>query len=179
MPTPLTPTRRDQPACLSLRALAEYEPARMPVPPDPDEAIQPEPRRFRTALARWRPACPPTRRDYPVWNEPGEIIDWLRGLLRSVLEVLDGRRQPGQLRGALDEASCAALLARSQDAARFGRQHRLHTLHTCRPVPEAIELCATVAVCSTYRRRQTLVAMVGRVERDSEGSWRCRTLRLL
>jgi hypothetical protein len=165
---------------VSLRALAEYEPARMPVPPDPDEVGWPaKPRPSRTAPARRRPAGPPTGRDYPVWNEPGEIIGWLRGLLRIVLEVLDGRRQHGQLRGALDEASCAALLARSQDSARSGRQHRLHTLHTCQPVPEAIELCATIVVSSTSRRRQTLVAMVGRVERTSDGSWRCRALRLL
>jgi Family of unknown function (DUF6459) len=176
MSAPLTPTRREVATRVSLRALAEYEPARMPVPTDPDEVGGPaKPRPSRTAPARRRPAGP----DYPVWNEPSETIDWLRGLLRIVLEVLDGRRQPGQLRGALDEASRAALLAQSQDSARSGRQHRLHTLHTCQPVPEAIELCATIVVSSTSRRRQTLVAMVGRVERTSDGSWRCRALRLL
>jgi hypothetical protein len=163
-----------------MRALAEYEPARLPVPTDPDKAGRlDKPRRLRTTSARWHPAGPPSWRDYPVWNEPGETTDWLRGLLRLVLEVLDGRRQLGQLRGTLDEASCAALLARAQDATRSGRQHRLHTLHTCRPAPEAIELCATVAVFSINRRQQALVAIVGRVERTGDGSWRCRTLRLL
>lgn len=180
MSAPLTPAPHETPVRVSLRALPEYEPARLPVPPAPDRE-EPPAGRWRSAGRRpcRRPSGSPAWRDYPVWEEPEEVTDRLRALLRVVLEVLDGRRPPSQLRNVLDEASYATLLSRSRQAARAGRQHRLRTLHTCRPAAGVIEMCATIETSSAIARKPGALSVAGRVERTRTGAWRCRALHLL
>lgn len=154
--------------------LGEYEPvphvAPAPAgdPPDPDD-----PPHRHGAPAGTRLAPPPE--GTPVWDEPAATRAQLWRLLRLVLEVLDGRRPPGQLRDSLSGPVFESLLTRSQHTA--GRRHRLCSLHTCRPAPGVIELCGTVLV-SSPRGGQRAVALAARMEHTGS-RWRCTVLRPL
>src|SRR3989440_4098602 len=148
----------------------EYQPPLRLVPPDPDEFD------FEDPTVRWQtpPAGPghrlpdpPPPRDVPVWDEPGEVRDQLWRLLCLVLEVFDGRRAITQLNGTVSPPVFASLSTRSQFTA--GRQHRLRTLHSCRPAPGVLEICATVAV-STPARRPHAITLAARVE-QRRGRW--------
>jgi hypothetical protein len=150
--------------------LPEYEPPRLPSPPDPDD-LDEFPFEF--------PPPPPAPitwlvGDGPVWEEPGPARERLQRLVALILEVLDGRRSPHQLGGMIAPRLQASLLTRTRHTT--GRQHRLRTLHTCRPVPGVIELCATVMVSAPYARRPLPIAVAGRVVRRA-GSWQCTVFR--
>lgn len=155
--------------------LPEYEPPRLPYPPDPDDLDElpfpfPPPGATRPAPVTWLLG------DGPVWEEPGPTRERLCRLLGLILEVLDGRRSPGQLGGMVGPHLYASLLTRTRHAT--GRQHRLRSLHTCRPVTGVIELCATVTVSTPQTRRATVVAVAARVIRH-RGSWQCTVFRPL
>jgi hypothetical protein len=111
--------------------------------------------------------------DAPEWNEPGPLRDHLGRLLTLVVEALDGRRQPAQLRAVLDPAAYESLATRCRQAS--GGRHRLRSLHTCRPSGTAIELCATITVAAGEPR---VIALAGRLELN-QGHWRCMILRTL
>ena len=152
--------------------LPEYEPPRLPYPPDPDEPDY---------LLLEFPPPPPAPvtwllGDGPVWDEAGQTRDRLRRLLCLILEVLDGRRPIGQLRGIVGAHLYESLLTRSRHTT--GRQHRLRSLHTCRPVSGVIELCATVTVSTPGLRRDAFIAIAARMVHHA-GTWRCTTLRPL
>jgi Family of unknown function (DUF6459) len=154
-----------------LSGLPEYEPPLRSVPPDPAEPE--EPADLFRLLAPPVAVAPPV--DVPVWDEAGRVRDQLRQLVCLILEVLDGRRKVEQLRGVLDPQVHAALQTRLRGGGAAGRQHRLRTLHTCRPAEGIIELCGTVAV-STPTGRPSAIALAARVERRGRG-WRCTALR--
>lgn len=169
---------------VQLRTLPEYEPETRTGPADPADALPerwhtPAPRTAEeldpSTLAAWTPA------GAPVWDEPGRPRELLWRLLSILLEALDGKRQIGQLRGAMDDQVYEAMLTRTRRPRPPGHQHRLLSLHTCRPAEDVIELCATVRVAGDARaprgnwRAMTLAGRV--VLRD--GAWRCTALRPL
>jgi hypothetical protein len=132
----------------------EYQPPLRLVPPDPDEF------NFDDPTVRWqRPPTGPTRRlpdppppeDVPVWDEPGEVRGLVWRLVCLVLEVFDGRRPVAHLRGIVTPEVFEAIRTRAQYTA--GRQHRLRTLHTCRPARDVLELCGTLSATHTKRTR--------------------------
>lgn len=96
----------------------------------------------------------------------------LHRLLCLLLEVLDGRRPPAQLRDMLGEGAYASMLAAARRRDRRTGRRRPERLHVSRPAPGAIELCATVSDGRRYR------ATAARVElRD--GRWLCTNFYLL
>jgi hypothetical protein len=167
-----------------LYALPEYEPPLLSSPPDPDgdptarwSSLDPVP------LQRVR-VCPPVfspPEDAPVWDETGPLRDTLWRMLCLILEVMDGRRPIGQLRPAVDARLYEALLTRSRQFGAAGTVHRPRSLHTCRPVANTVELCATVHVSApstNLRRRPDVITVAGRVEHH-RGRWLCTVLRPL
>ncbi len=150
-----------------LYTLPEYEPPLCLVPPDPDEPV-----------LSWSPPPPamtlPPIPGCPVWDEPGPAREQVRRLLRLVLEILDGRRPLTQLRGAITGPVYDALFTRCRHAT---GHHRLHTLRTCRPGADSVELCATVQVLAPPRR-PVVIALAARIERRHE-RWICTFLRPL
>jgi hypothetical protein len=152
-----------------LYALPEYEPPRRSVPPGPDELDD------LLDLPPYTPPAPvPPPANGPVWDEPGHVRDQLCNLIRLVLEVLDGLRPITQLQGLVDAHTYASLLTRSRSTAGAHRHH-LRTLHTCRPTPTVIELCATIAVAARHPR---VIALTARLT-SFRGHWLCTFLRPL
>lgn len=98
-------------------------------------------------------------------------------LLGRVLEVLDGRRQVGQLRTLLPDTAYEALLTRLRTA-RPGRRHTLKRLHACYPSPRVVELSAVIEVTAAAPARSRVIAAAARFELDQD-TWRCKVLRLL
>lgn len=93
-------------------------------------------------------------------------------VLRQVLEILDGRRPVGQLPALVPDGEVADLRQRVGDG-----RHALRNVHTCCPVPGAVELAATVEHRSAAGRRRVLAA-AARFERVRD-RWLCRAFRLL
>src|SRR5437660_1448506 len=148
-------------AALTWSTLSEYQPPLRVVPPDPDEFDFDDPTvRWHTPPAAIGPAYPLPPPDCPVWDEPGQVRDLIWRLLCVVLEVLDGRRPIDHLRGTLTPAVFESLRTRCHRTA--GRQHRLRTLHTCRPAQGALEICGTVAV--SFAKHTKAIAIAARVE---------------
>lgn len=104
---------------------------------------------------------PPTRPRLPSRRE-------LRGLLVTVLEVLDRRRPASQLAALFPIAECRELC---RDTTRPGPR-RLRSMRVSTPVPETIELCATVDHAGRVR------ALVARLELAGD-QWACVLVRLL
>ena len=159
--------------------LPEYQPPLRAVQPDPDEFDFDDPTvRWHTPPAAPGPAYrlpdPPPPKDCPVWDEPGEVRDQMWRLLSLILEVLDGRRPIAHLRGTVTPSIFESLHTRSRFTA--GHQHRLRTLHTCRPARGVLEICGTVAITSAKHTRAMAVA--ARVE-QRRGRWMCTALRPL
>ena len=153
-------------------ALPEYEPPRLPYPPDPNQPDDPEPWLPAPIAVSWSPPDP------PVWDEPGPLRDRLCRLVAQVLEVLDNRRPTAQLRAVLDAPVYHSLCTRIRQSGQTIRLHRLRTLHTCQPVPGIIELCATVLVSAPNTRRDKVIALAARLEQHGN-SWRCTVLQPL
>lgn len=154
-----------------LFALPEYEPPLRPVPPDPDELDG-------FAVPAPIPPPPPVPlAEAPMWDERGPVRERLWRLVRLVLEVLDGRRQLDQLREMLNPAVYQSLLTTHRRTG-TGWQHRLRTMHTCRPAPDVVEVCATLALVSARTGRGRIVAVAARVV-EREGGLVCTALRLL
>lgn len=158
--------------------LPEYQPPLRLVPPDPDEFD------FDDPTVRWATPPqiplrqlpdPPPPEDCPVWDEPGEVRDLQWRLLCLILEVLDGRRPPGQLRGFVTPSVYESLVTRRSRSVP-GRQHRLRTLHTCRPARGVLEVCGTITV--TTGRHIRALAVAARVE-QRRSRWLCTVLRPL
>lgn len=148
------PLGEDEPALtgsgLTLHRLAEYEPDGVAV------------RRARS------PAAHPPAERLPEAPPRAE----LHRLLCLLLEVLDGRRPPGQLRDMLGEGAYASMLAAARRRDRRCGRRRPERLHVSRPAPGAIELCATVRDGRRYR------ATAARVELRA-GRWLCTNFYLL
>jgi len=119
-----------------LRALPEYEPSRRTGPPGPAAAAAPLP-----PIAAPAPPRPP---GMPTWAESGRTRARLALLVGLILEAVDGRRPLDQVRDLVVPAVYASLCTRRRQV--LGRRHRLRSLHTCRPRPDTVELCATVAI---------------------------------
>lgn len=156
----------------------EYQPPLRPVPPDPDEFDFDDPTvRWHTppAAPSHRLPDPPPPADCPVWDEPGEVRAQLWRLICLILEVLDGRRKVEHLRGLVAPAVFEALATRTQHT--VGRQHRLRTLHTCRPARGILELCGTIAV-TTPSQRPHAITVAARLEQRPT-HWLCTALRPL
>lgn len=167
---------------LSWSTLPEYQPPLRLVPPDPDEFDLEDPTvRWHTPRAvpgpGYRLPDPPPPRDCPVWDEPGAVRDQMWRLLSLILEVFDGRRTITQLRGVISPPVFEALATRSQHTAGAGRQHRLRTLHTCRPARGVLEICGTVAITAPGARPHA-ITLAARVEQH-QGHWLCTALRPL
>ncbi|WP_156756692.1 Rv3235 family protein [Actinokineospora pegani] len=138
------------------------------------DIIEPEPAWSTPPPSPPRPVEALRRGPVPTRDEPGPTRDTLWRLLALVLEVLDGKRAPGQLRAAVDAGVYEALLTRARKSR--GRRHRLLSLHTCAVVPGVVELCASVRVEGPGGWR--VQAFAGRME-AVEGQWRCVLLRPL
>jgi uncharacterized protein DUF6459 len=151
-----------------LHALPEYEPPLRLVPPDPDEPDEP------VDLARLPEPAPVVVVGGPVWDEPGQVRDRIWRLVCMVLEVLDGRRPIAHLHGLVEPTVRASLLTRTRQSGTAGRQHRLRTLHTCRPADGVVELCGTVIVSKPKGRRSPAIALAARLELR-EDRWLCTT----
>jgi hypothetical protein len=155
----------------------EYLPPLRLVPPDPDEFDFDDPTvRWQTPPSAIAPAFPPPDppppEDCPVWDEPGEVRGQMWRLVCVVLEVLDGRRPIDHLRGTLMPPVFESLRTRTPQSA--GHQHRLRTLHTCRPARDVLEVCGIVAV--TMPKHTKAIAIAARVEKR-RGRWMCTVLR--
>lgn len=158
-------------APVTLCALPEYEPERRSTPVDPDEVGFPEP---------WSSLRPPRgpQLTIEIADPAGQELPTgtLRRMLSTMLEVLDGRRQVGQLRTLLAGPVYEAMLTRLRTS-RPGRHHRLRRVHTCRPTEDAIELTAIIEVTATRAFRRVLAAAI-RLE-HRHGTWTCTVLRFL
>jgi hypothetical protein len=135
----------------ALHRLAEYEPL--------GAAIRRQPSPVQIARPTVSLPQPPPRAE-------------LLRLLCLVLEVLDGRRPPGQLRDRLADGAYASMLAAARRSDRRNGKRRPERLHVSRPAPDAIELCATV---SDGRRSRATAA---RMELHG-GQWLCTNFYLL
>jgi len=106
--------------------------------------------------------------------ERGPSRSQLYGLLRGMLEALDGRRPVEQLRPRLTEHCYRTLVRRLwpevQSERRIGRS--LRRVHTCRPARGVIEACATI------QRGGRVEAIAARIEADLRG-WKCTTVLVL
>jgi hypothetical protein len=166
----MTAAAQTDPASVALHALPEYEPPLRAMPPDPHE---PDGR-----LERPRPPARPVAvGGQPVWDEPGPVRERTLRVISLVLEVLDGRRPAGHLGELVGPRLLASLETRSRRTGSAGLQHRLRTLHTCRPVDGVVEVCGTVTV-STPAGWARVIALAARVERWGD-RWLCTTLRPL
>lgn len=96
----------------------------------------------------------------------------LHGLVRGVLEVLDGRRPAAQLRELFDERAYDTLLAGVATRTRTRASRRLRRLYSCLPADGVVELCATVDDGPRVR------AAAARLERHGR-QWRCTQFCLL
>jgi hypothetical protein len=96
----------------------------------------------------------------------------LHRLLCLLLEVLDGRRPPNQLRDRLGDGAYASMLATARRTGSRGGNRRPERLHISRPAPEAIELCATVTDGRRCRATAARVELHG-------GQWLCTNFYLL
>lgn len=120
---------------------------------------------------RWSTPVAPVEPQVTVQPAPDDGA--YRQMLTRVLEVLDGRRPVGQLRtllaGPVFEATLTRLRTRPP-----GVRYQLQSVHSCRPSPDAVELCARITTARDRRSR----ALVMRLERR-QGGWRCVFLRIL
>lgn len=147
-----------------LRALPEYEPSYAPgeVPP------------------RWsslRPATGPQLTLVTPPQEPTITEAALRRLLMRILEVLEGRRNVGQLHTLLSPPAYEALLTRLRITTP-GRAHRLRRVRTCYPSATAAEITAVIDIAAAPGEAGRVRAMATRLERAGE-SWHCAVLRVL
>ena len=149
-----------------LRALPEYEPTHAP-----GEAFEPQ---------RWsslRPASGPQLRLVAPPQEATITPEALWRLLIRLLEVLEGRRNVGQLRTLLSDAAYEALLTRLRTTAP-GRAHRLRRIRACYPSPTAVEVAGVVDIAAGAGEPRRVCAMATRLERAGD-AWHCAVLRLL
>lgn len=93
-------------------------------------------------------------------------------LLRSVVEVLDGRRPLVQIQHSLKPQLYAAWQTRLRNMTDMMRGLSLRSVHTYQPAEGVIEVCATV------ERGQQVQALVARLERNKRG-WVCVFLRVV
>lgn len=131
-----------------VRRLAEYR------PPSAEATI-----------ARIEPSAGSTPND-TMRRQPSQRE--LRGLLVTVLEVLDRRRPTGQLATLLSITDCRALC---YDITRPGPR-RLLSMRVSAPAPGAVELSATINHAGRVR------ALVARLELAGQ-RWHCVLLRLV
>lgn len=162
LPTPLSAPLPSYREALALRALPDYEPDAEGGPPARWSSLRPR-RGPQLSLV----APPPPA---PVSTEA------LGRLFTRVLEVLDGRRQVGQLRTLLPDAAYEALLTRLRMVGP-GSRHVLRRLRVCHPAVGVVEVSAVVEVRSASGRTR-VIAAAARFERV-EATWRCAVLRFL
>jgi Family of unknown function (DUF6459) len=147
-----------------LRALPEYEPAYAPGEAPP----------------RWSSLRPPTGPQLTLVTAPlAPTItpDALWRLLMRILEVLEGRRNVGQLHTFLSEEAYEALLTRLR-VTTPGRAHRLRRVRTCYPTATAAEITAVIDIAAAPGERSRVCAMATRLERTDD-AWHCAVLRVL
>jgi hypothetical protein len=149
----------------TLRPLRGYEPTGT----DLLEAFEPP--------ERWSSLRPVTEPQVTIQPDGLDEAPF-RQMLTKVLEVMDGRRQIGQLRTLLASSVYEATLTRLRVTPPTGLRYRLHSVHSCRLAPHAIELCGRVETSrrgTSLRRAQALAA---RLELR-HGAWQCVFLRIL
>ena len=147
-----------------LRALPEYEPSYAPGETPP----------------RWsslRPASGPQLTLVTAPQEPTITPEALWRVLMRILEVLEGRRNVGQLHALLSAPAYEALLTRLR-VTTPGRAHRLRRIRTCYPTPTAAEITAVIDSAPTPGERARVCAMATRLERVDD-AWQCAVLRVL
>jgi hypothetical protein len=106
----------------------------------------------------------------PAATLPPPTTVEVRRLLTGVLEVLDGRRSPGQLAGVLPWRYQRALLTTALAAGR-GPRH-LRSVHLNRTARDVVDLCARVEHGGRSR------ALAGRLALR-RGRWECTLLELV
>ncbi|MBO0839826.1 MAG: hypothetical protein J2O49_03265 [Sciscionella sp.] len=112
------------------------------------------------------PATPPT----PSLRHLGPTMSTLRMLLTATLEVLDGRRQPHQVREYFaDDAYQRLLTAIEVPHAKRAVRRLGRRLHPCWPAEGVLEVCATV------ERGARAHAIALRIDVTTDG-WRCTEL---
>jgi hypothetical protein len=148
-----------------LRALPEYEPSHAPG--------ELEPRRWSSL----RPASGPQLRLVTPPREPAITPSALWRLLVRLLEVLEGRRNVGQLRSLLSDTAYEALLTRLRTTAP-GRAHRLRRIRACYPSATAVEVAAVIDIAAGGGEPRRVCALATRLE-HLDDTWHCAALRLL
>lgn len=98
-------------------------------------------------------------------------------MLTKIVEVLDGRRQIGQLQALLAGPVYEATLTRLRVTPPTGLRHQLQSVRSCRPSPEVVELCGRVDTSQIGKEKRSR-ALVARLEQH-RGQWQCVFLRLL
>ncbi|MFC4853540.1 Rv3235 family protein [Actinophytocola glycyrrhizae] len=155
----------DEPCPVRLRRLPDYEPDDGDGPP-----------------MRWsslRPATGPQLRlvpPLPTPDGPPVTAAALAHVLRRVLEVLDGRRQAGQLRSLLPDAAFEGLLTRLRTM-RPGCRHTLRRMRMCFPTRTAVEVSAVMELLAPSGKGR-VVAAAARFESRGD-RWVCSVLRFL
>jgi hypothetical protein len=126
---------------------------------------------------RWRSLRPVTA---PQVAPPPETPDDSAFLLMltKIVEVLDGRRQIGQLQALLAGPVYEATVTRLRVTPPTGFRHQIQSVHSCRPSPDVVELCARIDTVHIGKERNRSRALVARVERR-RGQWQCVFLRVL
>ncbi|MGH3620327.1 MAG: Rv3235 family protein [Sciscionella sp.] len=155
-----------------LRRLAEYEPAHGASGDDtpPDGKRRTETHSARPAQEDAREKEKKALRGERAGGGPTRAA--LHGLVRSVLEVLDGHRPVTQLRELFDERAYTTIVAAVRTRTRTRASRRLRRLYPCIPAEGVVELCATVDDGPRVR------AATARMERRG-GRWRCTQFCLL
>ncbi|MGI5125640.1 Rv3235 family protein [Pseudonocardia sp. CA-107938] len=134
---------------------------RMHYEPDPGDHPIPAP-----APDVRRPAALGRTSDKVLENQLGDI-------LRTALEVLDGRRPPTQLSSGFTRRALRYWRAATVTHARTATPPRITRIRMDRPQANVAELVALVNFSGRYR------ALPARFERGPDRVWRCTDIRLL
>ena len=132
---------------------------------------------FAEPAERWRSLRPVTAPQVapppPDTPDDGAFMQ----MLTKIVEVLDGRRQIGQLQTLLATSVYEATVTRLRVTPPTGFRHQIQTVHSCRPSPDVVELCARIDTVHIGKEKRAR-ALVARVERK-RGQWQCVFLRVL
>jgi hypothetical protein len=133
---------------------------------------------FTEPAERWRSLRPVTAPQ--VAPPPPETPDdsAFMQMLTKIVEVLDGRRQIGQLQTLLAGPVYEATVTRLRVTPPTGFRHQIQSVHSCRPTADVVELCARIDTVHIGKEKKRSRALVARVERK-RGQWQCVFLRVL
>jgi hypothetical protein len=131
---------------------------------------------FSEPAQRWQSLRPVTAPQVAPPETPDDGAFML--MLTKIVEVLDGRRQVGQLQTLLSGPVYEATVTRLRVTPPTGFRHQIQSVHSCRPAMDSVELCARVETVHIGKEKNRVRALVARLERR-HAQWQCVFLRLL